>query len=85
MLVLRPGTRAGQSVHLGNHPEVAPCLGCARFVANRAREIEDRERTGPAVRARDLMRRARRTVVEHGWHDKPIVGPVLRWLGRHTP
>lgn len=76
---------SGQMVHLGNHPEVAVCLACARFVAHRADEIEDRQRTGPAVVARNVVRRVRRSVVDHGWHNKPIVGPGLQWLGRHLP
>ena len=81
------GQRAlsGQMVHLGNHPEVALSLRCARFVAHQAGEIEDRQRVGPAVLAREVVRRVRSGVVEHGWHDKPIVGPGLRWLGRHLP
>jgi hypothetical protein len=76
---------SGQMVRLGNHPEVALCLRCARFVAHRANEIEDRQRTGPAVLARNVVRRVRRAVVDHGWHNKPIVGPGLQWLGRHLP
>ncbi len=78
-------TPSGQMVQLDNHPEVALCLGCARFVAHRASEIEDRQRTGPAVLARDVVRRVRRAVVHHGWHNKPMVGPGPRWLGRHLP
>lgn len=64
---------------------VAVCLGCARFVALRAREIEDRGRGGPAVRVRDVVRGARRAVVDRGLHDTPIVGAGLRWLGRQLP
>ena len=49
-------------VHLGNHPEVALCLGCARWAAKEAWEIEDRGRTGLVVRARDRFRLLRRGV-----------------------
>ena len=78
-------TPSGQVVRLDNHPEVSLCLRCARFVAHRASEIEDRQRSGPAVLARGVVRRARRSVVAHQWHNKPIVGPGLRWLGHHLP
>jgi hypothetical protein len=72
-------------VHLGNHPEVTLCLGCAHFVSKRASEIEDQNKTGAAVRGRDLLRRARAGVIQHGWHQHPILGRPLRWIGKHTP
>ena len=77
--------RPNRLVQLGNHPEVGLCLRCAHSVSKWAWEIEDRDRTGPAVRARDGMRRLRRMVVRHGWHRNAIVGRGLRWLGRFTP
>ncbi|GAC1600732.1 MAG: hypothetical protein NVS3B21_27950 [Acidimicrobiales bacterium] len=75
----------GQTVRLGNHPEVELCLRCARFVAKRAGEIEDQQRPGFAVKVREAMRHVRRTVVQRGWHNTPILGGALRWIGRHTP
>ena len=72
-------------VHLGNHPEVVVCLRCAHSLSKWAWEIEDQARTGPAVRARDVIRRLRKTVVQRGWHHHRIVGRGLRWLGRFTP
>lgn len=72
-------------VHLGNHPEVTVCTRCAHWLSKRAWEIEDRSRTGSAVRIRDRFRRLRKTVVRHGWHRNKIVGRGLRWLGRFTP
>src|SRR5690242_5914912 len=72
-------------VHLGNHPEVAVCTRCAHSLSKWAGEIEDRGRRGPAVHARNAVRRLRKTVVEHGWHRNKIVGRGLRWLGRFTP
>ena len=72
-------------VHLGNHPEVTLCLSCAHYVSKRAAEIEDQSKTGPAVRARDSLRRARGIVIERGLHNHPLWGRPLRWLGRHTP
>ena len=72
-------------VHLGNHPEVALCRPCARWAANEAREIEDRDKTGLLVLARDGIRAVRRTVIEHGWHRNRWVGGPLRWLGKRMP
>jgi hypothetical protein len=72
-------------VHLGNHPEVGLCLRCAHFVHKQAWEIEDRDRTGPLPRSRDAFRQVRRQVVERGWHQNPVVGGPLRWLGKHLP
>ena len=72
-------------VHLGNHPEVAMCLPCARWAAKEAWEIEDRERTGALVRVRDRLRAARRGVVERGWHHSGWFGGPIRWLGKRFP
>lgn len=72
-------------VHLGNHPEVVVCIRCAHSLSKWAWEIEDQARTGPAVRARNGIRRLRRTVVQHGWHQNRLVGRGLRWMGRFTP
>lgn len=72
-------------VHLGNHPEVAVCTRCAHSLSKWAWEIEDQARTGLAVRARDGIRRVRKTVVRHGWHNNPLIGRGLRWLGKFTP
>lgn len=76
---------AERVVHLGNHPEVVVCLRCAHFVHKQAWEIEDRDRSGPLPRSRDAFRQMRRTVVEHGWHQSPLIGRPLRWLGNHLP
>jgi hypothetical protein len=72
-------------VRLGNHPEVAVCLRCAHFLHQQARGREDAARPSPATRARDALRAARRFVIRHGWHQKPVIGRLLRRLGRHTP
>jgi hypothetical protein len=72
-------------VHLGNHPEVALCLPCARWAANQAWEIEDRSKTGPLVRARDRMRAARRGVVRRGWQHNRLLGGPVRWIGKRLP
>jgi len=72
-------------VRLGNHPEVALCLNCARWTARRAKEQRDRGRTGPAVKARSVVRGARGYVVGRGLQTKPVIGPVLRWVDRFLP
>jgi hypothetical protein len=72
-------------VHLGNHPEVAVCTRCAHSLHVWAGEIEDRSRTGAAARARQALRGVRRRVVRRGWHRAPIVGRLLRALGRRMP
>jgi hypothetical protein len=72
-------------VHLGNHPEVAVCTGCAHFLHQQARALEDALRSSPAARVRDGLRAARELVIRRGWHQKPGIGPLLRWLGTRTP
>jgi hypothetical protein len=72
-------------VRLGNQPEVALCVRRARSVAKWAGEIEDRDRHGLAVHARDQLRRVRKTVVRHGWHYAPVLGSALRRPCRRTP
>ena len=72
-------------VHLGNHPEVTVCTRCAHSISKWAWEIEDQSRTGLSVRARDQLRRLRKTVVQRGWHHNRLIGRPLRWLGKRTP
>lgn len=72
-------------VHLGNHPEVALCLPCARWAANEAWAIEDRDRTGILVTLRDRFRELRRAVIDRNWHRHGAIGRPLRWLGKHLP
>jgi hypothetical protein len=72
-------------VHLGNHPEVALCLGCARWAAKEAWAIEDQRRTRLVVRARDRFRSIRRGVVNRGWHRRRVLGGPLRWIGKRLP
>jgi hypothetical protein len=72
-------------VHLGNHPEVALCLRCARWASKQAWEIEDRTKTGPLVIARDRFRALRRGVIDRGWQHSPLFGGPLRWIGKRLP
>lgn len=72
-------------VRLGGHPEVAVCLRCAHWLHQQARGREDAARPSPATRVRDVLRAGRRFVVRRGWHQKPVIGPVLRRLGPRLP
>ena len=72
-------------VHLGDHPEVVVCLGCAHFLHQQARAREDALRPSAASRLRDGLRSARRVVLQRRWHQKPVIGRLLRWLGRRLP
>ncbi|ABL79522.1 MULTISPECIES: hypothetical protein [unclassified Nocardioides] len=72
-------------LQLNDHPEVDLCLACASYLALRAGERRDQLRPSLTGRLRDVMRAGRRQVVDHGWHRLPIIGPVLRWVGRFTP
>lgn len=75
----------GQVVSLGNHPEVELCLPCAHYLHRQANAREDAMHPSPVTRIRDRMRAARNGVIQRRWHQKPIIGRPLRWLGRHTP
>jgi GNAT superfamily N-acetyltransferase len=76
---------SAEMIHLGNHPEVILCLGCAHFVHKRAQAREDATRSSPIARARDWLRAGREYVIRRQWHHKPVIGPVLRWLGPRLP
>jgi hypothetical protein len=72
-------------VRLGSHPEVAVCLDCAHVLHQRARGLEDAAHPSPAGRLRDGLRAGRRLVMRRGWHQAPVIGPLLRRLGRRLP
>jgi hypothetical protein len=76
---------AAKMVSLGNHPEVAICIRCAHSVRNWTWEIEDQSRTGLRVRQRDRLRHARKHALRKAWHQHPILGGAMRWLGRRLP
>lgn len=73
------------AVHLGDHPEVVLCLRCAHFVHRRAQAIEDASRRNMATRARDVVRSSESFVIRHDLQRKPLIGPLLRWLGPRLP
>lgn len=72
-------------VRLGNHPEVALCVRCARWAAKRAEEIEDRDRTGPLAAVRAGIRGLRRGIMERGWQHNRLFGGALRCIGKRLP
>ena len=77
-----PPTRLLQ---LNGHREVDVCLECARYLALRAGERADQLQPSLPGRLRDVLRAGRHIVVSHGWQRRPIIGAVLRWIGRFTP
>jgi hypothetical protein len=74
------------TVHLGNHQEVRVCLRCAHFLHQQAGAREDDAlHPSPTAWVRDRLRSVRTAVMQRRWHQKPVIGPALRWLGRHLP
>ncbi|EFQ82855.1 hypothetical protein HMPREF0063_12064 [Aeromicrobium marinum DSM 15272] len=72
-------------VHLGAHPEVALCFDCARWVRRRAVQGADARRHGVGARLRRMLARIRAAVIGRGWHDRPVIGGILRWIDRRLP
>jgi hypothetical protein len=72
-------------VRLGQHPEVGVCLGCARWLQRRAVQRHDEHHPSPAARMRTGIQRIRTTVIRRGWHERGILGNLLRWIDRHLP
>jgi hypothetical protein len=74
-------------VRLGSHPEAAVCFQCAKFLRRRANEEDDQlhGNRSPAAVARAAIQQGRGIVVSHGWQRKPLVGPVLRGIGKLLP
>ena len=73
------------TVRLGNHPEVAVCLGCAHYLHRQAWSREDSRRRSIGSALRNGLRSGRGVVLQRRWHEKAVVGDGLRWLGRHMP
>jgi hypothetical protein len=69
-------------VRLGNHPEVGVCVSCVRFLGRRSRDYQ-----ASVVRqqARGVAESIRNEVMRRGLHDQPVIGPILRWVNRHSP
>jgi hypothetical protein len=69
-------------VHLGNHPEVGICVSCVHFLHRRAR---DQQATAMRQTLRGAAESVRGQVMARGLHERPMIGPVLKWLNRHLP
>lgn len=81
------GTQYPESelVRLGQHPEVAVCLRCARWLQRRAVQRLDQRRPSPGARLRGGIRAIQELVIRKGWHERGRLGALLRWLDRHLP
>lgn len=69
-------------VRLGKHPEVGLCASCVRFLGRRAR---DYQASVMRSRLRATAESVRGEVMSRGWHERPVIGPVLLWINRHVP
>jgi hypothetical protein len=69
-------------VHLGEHPEVAVCAGCARYLNRRSRAANATVTSRPLYISAEKIRN---TIMARGWHEHPKIGPGLKWLDRHVP
>jgi hypothetical protein len=72
-------------VRLGSHPEVGVCFGCARFLQRRAAERAEELGLSRRSRVRAAARRARGWVIARGWHNRPVIGRMLRQIDRYLP
>lgn len=72
-------------VHLGQHPEVGICAGCARWLHRRAMAHHDDQHPSAAGQLRRAIGTLRERVIKQGWHNRPIIGKLLRRLDRHLP
>jgi hypothetical protein len=69
-------------VRLGNHPEVGICVNCVHFLRRRAL---DRQAKAVRKRLRGAAESVRRDVMARGWHERPVIGPALKWVNQHLP
>ncbi|MGH3516340.1 MAG: hypothetical protein ACRDQ7_02765 [Haloechinothrix sp.] len=74
-----------QLVRLGRHPEVAVCVGCARWLRRRARQRYDEQHPSPTGRLRGGVQAIRAAVIRKGWHERGALGALLRRIDRHLP
>jgi hypothetical protein len=75
-------TAGDAMVHLGDHPEVGICVNCVPFLARRARDLQA---TQARRRLRAIAGSVRGAVMSRGWHERPVIGPLLLWLNRRSP
>ena len=69
-------------IRLGSHPEVGICVRCVYSLQRRAK---DHQATVMRKRLRTAADSVRGRVMTRGWHERPVIGPALQWLGQHLP
>jgi hypothetical protein len=74
-----------QLVRLGQRPEVGVCLRCTRWLQRRAVQRYDEQHPSPTARLRSRVRAVRAVVITRGWHERGMLGALLRWIDRHLP
>ncbi|MCW2676654.1 MAG: dolichol-P-glucose synthetase-like protein [Modestobacter sp.] len=62
-----------------------PLTCSAHFLHQQARGHEEARRSSLAARARDGLRAVRGRAIARRGHEKPLIGPLLRWLGTGLP
>ena len=70
-------------LRLGARPEASVCLECVTHLRQRARAHED-----PPPLLRHLHGAAdhlRGVVTAVGLHNRPVIGPALRWINQRSP
>jgi hypothetical protein len=72
-------------LRLGQHPEVGICPRCARWLRRRAIARHDEQHHSLAGRLRGVLQGARDHVISHGWHQRRLLGALLRRLDQHLP
>jgi hypothetical protein len=72
-------------VHLGNHPEVGICTRCAHWVHRRGTQLDDAQHPSIAARLRSIVHALRTAIVNKGWHERGLLGTLLRRIDRHLP
>jgi len=51
----------------------------------RALQRTDERHPSAAAPAAQLLRATRGVVIDRGWHDRSLIGPLLRRIDRHLP
>jgi hypothetical protein len=75
-------TAEGALLRLGSHPEVGVCIDCGVYLGRRAR---DHQASAVRIQLRGAADSIRDQVVSRGWHERPVIGPVLLWINRRAP
>jgi hypothetical protein len=61
------------------------CVNCTVSLRRRARELTSEDKGAWSRRQAHALRRSRETIMQRRWHERPVLGPVLRWINRHIP